>query len=374
MARARGASRRAAVARWRKQLIQQAAGHKLLPMRKPPQAVHMEDDVDTGARRYYGRVVRRAWDDTWSTIGSHFWYSVAVLAAAALLGFLGARGESVSDVVGAVLAVMLVLAAFFITQLVMAPVRRAREVAQNAAERTNALEAQIPKAATGPFVEPDHEEALRGMLRGDRVALEHESHRPVHEPLDREMFAAHFADLDVKLAEWNEVVVRNLVAPAAIRDRFLQELLLLELELSYDLGALALGLASITERRALSGTLADEIPPALDGPDQLWVKAWTDNPVRYGLVEGAGGKVLEITLPDIMLNHLSEDDFNAQVERSLASVRTLLIDAQAWPEAHEILSAREPFLAFPREELLEAVKRALLKPKIVVALGCPGCA
>jgi hypothetical protein len=74
-----------------------------------------------------------------------------------------------------------------------------------------------------------------------------------------------------------------------------------------------------------------------------------------------------------MTDDLSEDDFNAQVERSLALVRTLLIDAQAWPEAHEILSAREPLLAFPRTELLEAVKRAQLKPTIVVALGCPGC-
>jgi len=128
----------------------------------------------------------------------------------------------------------------------------------------------------------------------------------------------------------------------------------LELELPYELGALATGLTAITSKRALSKALADEISPALDGPDPLWGKAWTDNPVRYGLVEGAGGKVLEITLLH-MADDLSEDDFNAAVESSLASVRSLLIDAQAWPEAQEILSAREPFLAFPRTELLEAV-------------------
>jgi hypothetical protein len=123
----------------------------------------------------------------------------------------------------------------------------------------------------------------------------------------------------------------------------------------------------------ISGTLTDELPPALEGQNPLWGTTWTDNPVRYGLVEFNQRATEAVGVSILDINDVSESDFNAQVEQSLASVRTLLIDAQAWPEAQEILSARDAVLAFPREELLEAVKRAQLNPKIVVALGCPGC-
>jgi hypothetical protein len=351
-------------------------------MAKAPQTARMEDDAETSMSAYYRRVVARAWCETRAAVGRHLLVTAAVLVVTYGLGFVVGERLRVATLIGVFLiplaAVGVVGLATFGAQVLSAPVRRAREAARDAAEKAEALETRIPNLATGPFVETKHEDTLRAMLGGDRTALEHEHHRPDREPLDREMFAAHFGDLDARLAEWDGVVARNSLAPVKLRERFLDELSQLELELPYELGALAIGLVSITSKRALSETLSNEIPPALDAPDQLWGAAWTDDPVRYGQVEfnqratGVSGRVVELSIID-MTSDLSGDDFHAQVARSLTLVRTLLIDAQAWPEAHEILSARESFLAFPRTELLEDAKRAQLKPKIVVAVGCPGC-
>src|ERR1700683_4799988 len=223
----------------------------------------MEDDAETSMSAYYRRVVGRAWDETRAAVGRHLAVTAAVLVVTYGLGFLVGERLRVATLIGVFLiplaAIGVVGLATFGAQLLNTPVRRAREIAQDAAEKAKALEARIPNVATGPFVEAKHEDALRGMLGGDRAALEDEHHRPEREPLDHEMFAAHFGDLDVRLAQWNGAVARNSLAPVKLRDRFLDELLQLELELPYELGMLATGLTAITSRRALSKTLADEI-------------------------------------------------------------------------------------------------------------------
>jgi hypothetical protein len=246
-------------------------------------------------------------------------------------------------------AIALVGLASFAAQLINAPVLQARGAAKDAAEKANALEARIPSIAAGPYVTAKHEEALRWMLVEERAALEHQTHRASREPLDRDVFAAHFGDLDDRLVAWDNAIARYTLASVKLRDRFLHELSRLELELPYDLGTLATGLTTIAGKRAL-GQKHDSPPvTALNGSDKLWGTAWTDD-------------------------HISpENALHALTKPALARIRPLLADAQTWAEAHEILSERQPLLGFPRDELLDTIKRTQLKPKITAATGCPGC-
>ncbi len=327
-------------------------------------------------RTYYRRVFRRAWDDTWGAIGSHVGFSVAVLAASALLGFFGARSESVSDIAGAIVVVVLVWCALFVRYLISAPVHGAWETVRDADERAKDLEAQIPNAHTGPFAEPKHEGELRAMLQAVRAALDGQNRRPDLEPLDREMFVAHFADLDDRLARWDAAVARNIVAPGALAKRFVLGLQEQGLdELPYIVEPLAKGLAMITEDRSLRGGLDDDdLPPAYGTLDSIWRGWWGDDPggAMFGQVgfrpTGTG------TYPTALyIEGVSESELPVSAAALLNPVYELLGKAQKWDEAHEILSAREALRAFPRESLLEVVKRMQLKPKIVVALRCPGC-
>jgi hypothetical protein len=318
-------------------------------------APRVVDDAGTSVPAYYRRVIGRAWEATRAVVGRHLAVTIAVLTVTYGLGFLVGERLRVATLTELFLiplaAIGLVGVAAFIAQLMIAPVRRAREAALSAAEKASALEAQIPSMTAGPYVTARHEESLRGMLEEDRAALEHRTRRNRREPLEQEMFAAHFRALEGRLVEWDRVVARKFLAPVKLRERFLYELSRLELDLPYELGTLATGLTSITTKHALNGppVAGDAHSPALNASDHLWGAAWTHNYVP------------------------AEDDLSVLAESSLAQIRSLLLAAGEWPEVHEMLSAHEPLLVFPRTELLETIKRTQLKPKIPVASGCPGC-
>lgn len=114
------------------------------------------------------------------------------------------------------------------------------------------------------LVTDDHRDALRAMLDAARASVESHTARPGGEPLDHEMFEAHYRELDAWLTDWDDVVERNSSAPLALRRAIAARLSARQLDHApYIPDAIVEGFALITERRSLEGRLIEPLFPAI---------------------------------------------------------------------------------------------------------------
>ena len=101
----------------------------------------------------------------------------------------------------------------------------------------------------------------------------------------RDMFKAHFPELDERLTQWDQAVTRNTSAPwnleAAIEAKLTERGLD---QVPYQAANIVEGLAVVTAERSLAGTLAEPLPPAVGDPAALW-RGWASDHWMAGMVD-----------------------------------------------------------------------------------------
>ncbi len=324
---------------------------------------------------FYGSVLGRAARETWSAIGEHAGWALAIVVASAAVGILGAGSVSVASELAGILAVGIAFVAFLLVNVALAPVRQARDAAVAADERTHELEGRIPNAADGPFVPPDHEERLRDLLQTALGAIENGQPRALDgQPLLREMFKRHFPALEAELEPWDITALRWLSAPVNLRMRFDQELAERKLDAEpYLVAAIAGGLTQMTQDRALREELGKPLPPCIGTGDSIWE--------GYGGARSGLGIVTfnnRLVGPNVTtcLSLEPEDSqaaCEARIDELLAPLYALFQEAQGWDETREVFDAKEEVRAFPLDALREGIKRAQIKSRFPMVAGCPGC-
>ncbi len=224
------------------------------------------------------------------------------------------------------------------------------------------------------LVTDDHRDALRAMLDAARASVESHTARPGGEPLDHEMFEAHYRELDAWLTDWDDVVERNSSAPLALRRAIAARLSARQLDHApYIPDAIVEGFALITERRSLEGRLIEPLFPAIG--DRSVFRGFASEEHGAGMVDfnpmgyyPVRGSVLVMERDAYPTRRFSE-----VVVDLLRPLHEVLTEAQDWDVANEIRLAREALHVFPVDALVEDIKRARLRPSITVVPGCPGC-
>jgi hypothetical protein len=324
---------------------------------------------------FYGSVLGRAARDTWSAIGEHAGWALAIVVASAAVGILGAGSVSVASELAAILAVGIAFVAFLVVNVALAPVRQARDVAAAVDERVRQLEGRIPSAADGPFVLPDHEERLRDLLQTALGAIENGQPRSLDgQPLLREMFERHFPALEAELGPWDITALRWLSAPVKLRMRFDRELAEGKLDTEpYVVAAIAGGLTQMTKDRSLREELEQPLPPRIGTGDSIW-EGYGGTRSDLGIVTFNNRLVGPNVTTCLSLDpEDSQAAYEARIDELLAPLYALLQEAQGWDEAREVFDARQEFRAFSADGLREAIKRAQIKSRFPMVASCPGC-
>jgi hypothetical protein len=297
-------------------------------------------------RAYYKNLFRSTWDATWGAIGSHVRYSVAVLIGAVLLGFFGARSESVSDIAGAVVTVILVLVAFFVYQFFVAPVRLAAAAGVAADEGLREANGQLA-AANDRLAEIESEpvsEAHRTALQrvaGTMLAgvqrLAHAYYLDMGEPDElASAFREHFGDVASEVDRWNTAIAQL----ESARDR------------------LRIWLQDAVAVRGFDGSPFQAVSM------HVGREAESDEPeMQFGTVAGhlqaRGQLIMDLTL-------VAEHERESKVQ----GLRDLLSDAVATDERTEVTAALQvaKLLQGPLEQALKG-----LRAKAVIRGKCALC-
>ena len=239
------------------------------------------------------------------------------------------------------------------------------------------LRAATREATDTEFVTDKHASELDAMLLAALTAVESGNARSEDDPLVREMFALHFAELDETLRQWDQTNLRWMGVSGYLERRFFLALREQGLDENlYAVWVVAREFAEITGRRSLTGTLETPLPAAFGTPESIW-RAWpTAHPMGGTITfrnEGRGqGPAIHVPFED-----LSDDEFAAEFEARLpdlvAPIYGLLQEAQHWDDAREPRLAREALRSFPQDDLCLAIKKMRLKPRFPVVAGCPGC-
>ncbi len=247
-----------------------------------------------------------------------------------------------------------------------------RGVVAHALDRLSELAARDGDLAAVATLE--HRDALRQMLQAAQTAVE--GGQPVGDGdhLEREMFAAHFADLDTQLRSWDATVRRDGSAFGQLREAIVGKLRDRQVNHApYALDGTADGIATIVARRALAGTLGDPLPPAFAEGASVW-RAFANDHVMYGMVDF---NPYSVNTEQRTLLFEREDyppgPFPERVAELLGPLYEVLTEAQTWEQAREIPAAREALQAFPRDALVDDLRKAQLRPNLPTAPGCHGC-
>ena len=207
---------------------------------------------------------------------------------------------------------------------------------------------------------PGHERVLRDLLQDALNAIDGEQSRSLADPLLREMFEAHFADLDGCLRAWDKATVRMRAAPMKLRMRFDSELADRKLNQEpYIEQNIAAGFTEITGQRSVRGELEKPLPPCVGTPDSMWL-GFSSTRSELGIVD-FNERALGIRATCLSLPAMESDDaYRARIKEVLAPIYELLEEAQAWEQAGDVRSAIDAFQALPRQELRQAVRRTLI--------------
>lgn len=237
------------------------------------------------------------------------------------------------------------------------------------------LEAESRQRGTDrAVVTTEHRDELREMLEAAQRAVENGVARGDGDHLTHEMFEAHFGDLESSLREWDETIGADASAFGTLKEAIAQKLR----ERGADNGPyvpaqIAEGLAVITARRALADRLGDPLPPAFSESGSVW-RAFGSDHVMAGVVDfnpysvNATGNVLVFER-----NDYPAGEFIPRVQQLLVPLYGVLTDAQAWDEARAVPLAKAALSIFPKDALVDDLRKAQLKPSISTVPGCHGC-
>jgi hypothetical protein len=251
---------------------------------------------------------------------------------------------------------------------------RTTGVIKHALDRLSELASERRDSETPAVVTDEHRDALRTALDRAERAIVAQRPRDQSDPLLREMFVAHFPDLDGRLVEWDRRAEQTQAAPWALRDALDQQLAQRGLDQPpYNRPGILEGFAAIIGMRSIAGTLGEALPPVIGTPAALLL-AFASDAHHTGYVEfnpstsGTNARVISWEGSEY-----PRGQFNARAEALIPPLHELLTEAQGWPGAAAIRSTLDAREAFPVDDVLAAIRRELVRPRFAVVAGCPGC-
>jgi hypothetical protein len=238
------------------------------------------------------------------------------------------------------------------------------ELSQETASPGPARDSPAPAAE---FVSIEHRNQIRELL--NRCSAIMGTGQPVNwggDPgvaLRRRIVESHYPELAQRVEAWNVVAARRQDASNPLRVRFERELEALSLEERFNVPAIVNSFSELTEQRALGGTLGVALTR-----EQVWDLF---GPVASGPPVGAqvkGARDIAISMEGI-----PDEEYKETGIEFIDTVHAVLAAAQDWPEAEEIVAARDAVEAFDRQSILHDIERMVARENIRAVEGCPVC-